>query len=114
MPDYRGARDALLKRANINDAIQFVLDAYASETNESGNATCVRANKHKTGIDADPSMHIDPKTGAAWCFSCAFKASSFVGLYQEVARVKYQQAVEILWDELIEPLVPTDEINAAH
>lgn len=115
MPDFKAAHRALLKRASASDGIELALATYNAERDDGVNATCPAASaEHQFGTDENPSMSIRPEDGACFCHACRFKCSSYVGLYQVGANVSYGEAVTHLWDKLVEPLVPLEEIEANH
>jgi P4 family phage/plasmid primase-like protien len=72
------------------------------------------ADRHEGGVDSKPSMSIREEDGAAFCHACGYQSSSFIGLVQDVRDIPYPEALRQLWGELIEPLVPEDEIKDAH
>lgn len=103
---------ALMQRA---DAVQAISLCLGQEWDGTQNVECpLAAERHEGGEDSTPSLSINPSTGACFCHACGFKASSFVGLYQEVNGLPYSEAMEQLWDFLIEKIVPASDVQQAH
>ncbi len=103
---------ALMQRA---DAVQAISLCIGQEWDGTSNVECPLASeRHEGGEDATPSLSINPDTGASYCHACGLKASSFVGLYQEVLGLPYGEAIEQLWDLLVETVVPASDIQQAH
>lgn len=96
--------------------IQKVICEFADNDNWSGeNISCLFAeNRHDSGKDTQPSMSIDQKQGKTICFTCGYKASSIVGLVEDIWEIEYKDTMIRLWHKFIEPIVDSDEIKSAH
>lgn len=102
---------ALLARADIAALIEFVVGPH--EAGE--NVRCpLAAERHSDGDDSNPSMSIRPEDGAAYCHTCGTRASSIVGLYQEIEGASYFEALKSLWSAGVEPVVPESEVTKAN
>lgn len=101
----------LLKQLDI----QKVVCEFADTDSWSGeNISCLFAeDRHDLGKDTQPSMSIDQKQGKTICFTCGYKASSIVGLAEDIWEIKYKDAMIRLWHNFIEPIVDSDELKDA-
>jgi hypothetical protein len=101
----------LLKRLDVKDAVAV---ATGEKWSGKGNVRCPFAEKrHESGEDSKPSLSVRVTDGASFCHACGYKASSVIGLYQDAQSVPYDQALEELWNEFVEPVVPTADVEQA-
>lgn len=104
------AKSVLLQRVDLASVMAHLLP----EWSEGHNVSCpFAAERHDDGEDKSPSMSVGGK-GQAYCHACGYKASSFVGLYEDLKGVTYEQACRELWNASVEPLVPDKVWQLAH
>ena len=73
-------------------------------------ASCPFADeRHDDGEDTNPSFSVGDK-GKAYCHACGYRCSSVVGLYQDFNKVSYNKAIQALWSEHVETIVPAREV----
>lgn len=108
------AHKELLKRIDMLKAIRYLVD---DDDWDGENVPCLFAEgRHSSGTDSKPSMSINAETGATVCFTgnCDYRASSIVGLAENVWETDYEGSITRLWSLFIEPVVDEDDVEAAH
>jgi len=102
---------ALMARLDVKAALERVTGQQLGD----GNIHCPFPDRHDGGEDTSPSFSVDADTGKCYCHACGYRASSVVGLVQELeCDGDYEAAIVKLWNDHVEPLVPVAEYMAAH
>lgn len=68
------------------------------------------AKKHSRGEDANPSMSLS-EDGKIFCHSCAYKATSPIGLIEDMQNISFKAACEYVYNNYIERTIPLREIR---
>lgn len=78
------------------------------------NISCLFADtRHEAGHDNSKSMSISPK-GQVFCHACGYRASSVIGLIEDLFGKTYKQACRYVVNKYIEPLVSSTEVKACN
>ena len=95
-------KDLVLSKADARQVVQELFENWTP----GANMPCPKAaEKHPSGRDSNPSFAVSAE-GKAFCHTCGTKASSVIGLVEEVQGVSFQEACVELYDRFVEPLVP--------
>jgi len=102
----------LLSQLDIKKTVRDFVD---NDDWSGENVSCLFSDdRHETGDDKNPSMSIDTTQGKTFCFACDYKASSVVGLAEDIWEVDYETAMIRLWDRYVEPIIDDEEVEKAH
>lgn len=78
------------------------------------NISCLFADsRHEEGHDNSKSMSISPK-GQVFCHACGYKASSLIGLIEDLLGKSFKSSCKFVVNKYIEPLVGTADVSACH
>ena len=103
-------KQQLIDNLDTEEVIKTLCDDYTP----GNNISCLFADeKHADGTDYSKSMSISPK-GQVYCHACGYKASSLIGLIEDLKGKTYKGACRWLVNNFIEPLVSKRDIEAAH
>lgn len=103
-------------KQNIIDALDTdtVLKDLCEDYEPGTNISCLFADtRHQEGHDNSKSMSISSK-GAVFCHACGYKASSLIGLIEDLMGKTYKQSCRYLVNKYIEPLVSSMDVKASH
>ena len=102
----------LLENVDAGD-IYNDLVGYTNNTNNQ-NVSCPFTERHKKGTDKVESFSVDTKKGGCFCHSCGYKASSFIGLYEDLNAVKYKTACKEIYNDYVQELVKDTHYKKPH
>ena len=101
-------KDRILYHINV---VEFYKDLFP-EWEEGENISCPFAGqRHEKKTDKHPSMSINEKTGGVFCHSCGYKASSPIGLLEDLEDISFNEACKKIYSEYVEPLVLDNEFK---
>ena len=104
-------------KQNIIDALdtdEVMKDLCEEDYTPGNNISCLFADtRHDEGHDYSKSMSVSSK-GAVFCHACGYKASSLIGLVEDLFGKTFKQSCKYLVNKYIEPLVSSADVKASH
>lgn len=103
-------------KQNIINALdtETVMKDLCDDYETGNNISCLFADsRHDNGCDNSKSMSIS-EDGKVFCHACGYKASSLIGLIEDLYGKTFRQSCKFLVNKYIEPLVSSTEVKANH